>query len=52
MAHHNKLARAVTVFQIAIALAAIAVLLRRKSMWWLSCTLGAVGATLLVLGVV
>jgi hypothetical protein len=52
MGHHNKLARAVTVFQIAIALAAIAVLLRRRSVWGLSCLLGAVGAVFLVLGIV
>lgn len=48
MARHNVLARAVTVLQIAIALAAVAVLVRRKSVWFLSLALGVVGAAFTV----
>jgi hypothetical protein len=44
MARHNVLARAVTVLQIAIALAAVAVLTRRRMVWYLSLALGVVGA--------
>jgi hypothetical protein len=44
MARHNVLARAVTVLQIAIALAAVGVLVRRRSVWYLSLALGVVGA--------
>jgi uncharacterized protein DUF4337 len=47
MAHHNVLARAVTVLQIAIALAAVAVLTRRRQVWYLSLLLGLVGAGLI-----
>ena len=51
MNHHNKLARSVTVFQIAIALAAISVLLKRKWVWGLSVALGLGGTVLLVVGI-
>jgi hypothetical protein len=44
MARHNVLARAVTVLQIAIALAAVAVLTRRRLVWYLSLLLGLAGA--------
>jgi hypothetical protein len=51
MEHHNVLARAVTIFQIAIAMAAIAVLVRRKWLWFVSVALGLAGAAFLVQGV-
>ena len=41
---HHQFATSVTVFQVAIALAAIAALTRLKRMWWVSLGLGAVGA--------
>ncbi len=47
MHQHNILARSVTTFQIAIALAAIAVLVRRRQLWWLSMALGLVGGAFL-----
>ena len=46
---HQSLARTVTLFQVAIALAAIAVLSRRKFVWYTSLALGAVGLALFVL---
>jgi hypothetical protein len=52
MQHHNVLARAVTVYQIAIAMAAIAVLVRRRWLWWVSVALGLVGTAFLVQGLV
>jgi hypothetical protein len=51
MERHNVLARAVTVFQIAIAMAAIAVLARRRPLWWMSMALGVAGAWFLFQGV-
>jgi hypothetical protein len=50
MAHHNQLARAVTIFQIAIAMGAIAVLARRPKLWFLSLALGVSGLVFLGLG--
>jgi hypothetical protein len=50
MQRHNVLARSVTVFQIAIALAAIAVLVRRRSVWFLSMALGLIGTAFLIQG--
>jgi hypothetical protein len=47
---HHEFARSVTIFQVAIALAAIAALARRKAVWWLSLGVGAAGAAFLVLG--
>jgi Domain of unknown function (DUF4337) len=47
---HGVLARAVTIFQIAIAMAAIAVLVRRRSLWFVSLGFGAAGAWFLVHG--
>jgi hypothetical protein len=52
MDRHAVLARSVTVFQIAIAMAAIAVLVRRRSLWLLSVVLGIIGTAFLVQGVV
>jgi len=48
--HHDKLAVAVTLFQIAIALSAIAALLRRRRVWLLSMAVAAAGLVYLVLG--
>jgi len=47
---HHRFAKSVTIFQVAIALAAIAALARRKAMWWVSLAAGVVGAAFLVLG--
>jgi len=44
---HQILARTVTLFQIAIAMAAISVLSRKKRLWHLSLLLGVAGAALL-----
>ncbi len=48
MDHHNIFARTVTLFQIAIALAAISVLSKRKWLWFLSLGLSAIGTVFLV----
>jgi hypothetical protein len=50
MAHHNQLARAVTIFQIAIAMGAIAVLAKKPPLWWISLGLGAGGVYFLIIG--
>jgi hypothetical protein len=47
---HHHFAHAVTVFQVAIALAAIAALTRIKPMWWVSLLVGATGAAFFVTG--
>jgi hypothetical protein len=47
---HHQFAKSVTIFQIAIALAAIAALVRRKPMWWLSLAIGAAGTVFFALG--
>ena len=52
MGHHNQLARAVTIFQIAIAMGAIAVLAKRPKLWFLSLALGVSGVAFLGLGLV
>ena len=52
MGHHNQLARAVTIFQIAIAMGAIAVLAKRPKLWYLSVALGVSGLAFLGLGLV
>lgn len=52
MARHNILARTVTIFQIAIAMAAIAVLTRRRQLWYASVVLGLIGSGFLVQAVV
>ncbi len=51
MERHNMLARAVTIFQIAIAMAAIAVLVRRRSLWFVSMAFGVAAAWFLARGV-
>jgi hypothetical protein len=48
MDRHTILARAVTAYQVAIALSAIAVLSRKKVVWFVSLALGAIGTVFLV----
>ena len=50
LGHHHKLAVGVTLFQIAIALSAIAALLRRRRIWVLSLLGAAVGLFFLIAG--
>lgn len=50
MEHHNAFAHAVTIFQIAIALGAIAVLAKRPKLWWVSLGAGAAGLFFLIQG--
>src|ERR1700722_12153143 len=47
---HHQFAKSVTIFQVAIALAAIAALARRKALWWVSLGVGTLGAVFLALG--
>src|SRR5580704_3125556 len=47
---HHQFAKSVTVFQVSIALAAIAALTRRKPMWWVSLAVGATGTAFFLLG--
>lgn len=47
---HHQFAICVTIFQVSIALAAIAALTRRKVMWWVSLAAGAAGAAQFVMG--
>jgi hypothetical protein len=49
---HHQFAKSVTIFQVSIALSAIAALTRRKAMWWLSLFLGGGGVVFFVLGFV
>jgi hypothetical protein len=49
---HHHYATSVTVFQVAIALAAIAALTRKKGMWWVSLAAGAAGAAQFVMALV
>ncbi len=48
--HHHQFAISVTVFQIAIALAAIAALTRRKALWYVSLAVGVAGLVSFVRG--
>jgi hypothetical protein len=48
MKHHLVFARSVTAFQVAIALSAIAVVARKKMVWFLGLVIGAIGTALLV----
>lgn len=50
LARHVPLASAVTAFQIAIAISAIAILTRRKNLWFGSLILTAVGVVFFILG--
>jgi len=47
---HVVFSRAVTIFQIAVAISAIAIVTRKKFMWYLSMALAAAGCVFLVLG--
>jgi hypothetical protein len=47
---HHGFAKSVTIFQVAIAMAAIAALARRKWLWWVSLAVGALGGIFLVVG--
>jgi Domain of unknown function (DUF4337) len=49
---HEVYARAVTMFQIAIAIAAISALTRQRRFWFVSLLFGAVGCVFLVLGAI
>jgi hypothetical protein len=48
--HHEVYARAVTMFQIAIAIAAISALTKKRTFWVVSLIFGAVGCVFLILG--
>ena len=50
MRQHIVLSRSVTIFQIAIAISAIAILTRKKLMWYVSMLLAAAGMYFLVVG--
>lgn len=47
---HEILARGVTMFQIAIAIAAISALTKRRTFWFVSLVFGLIGSVFLVLG--
>ena len=49
---HIILARAVTLLQIAIAISAIAILTRRKFMWWIAMAIALGGAGFLIEGII
>jgi hypothetical protein len=51
LVRHAKLARAVTLFQIAIAIAAIAILTRKKFLWYGSMALALIGVWFFALGI-
>jgi len=51
LAKHVPLSRAVTAFQIAIAISAIAVLTRRKVLWYAGLVLTAIGIVVLIVGI-
>ena len=48
--HHETLAHSVTLFQVAIAVGAIAALTRRKMFWFVSMGFGAIGLVFFVIG--
>ena len=49
--HHVKLATAVTMFQICIAVSAISVLTGRRTFWWVSLVFGGIGVCYLLIGI-
>ncbi len=51
LAKHVTLSKAVTIFQIAIAISAIAILTKRKMLWYAAILLTLVGSVFLILGV-
>ena len=52
LARHVTLARSVTLFQVAIAIAAISVLTKRRKFWYLSLGFGFFGLFFLILGLI
>ncbi len=50
MHEHIVFSRAVTIFQVAIAISAIAIVTRKKFMWYLSMSLAALACVFLILG--
>ena len=48
--HHEGLARSVTMMQVCIAVAAVAVLTNRRWFWWISLAFGAAGIYFMVMG--
>jgi hypothetical protein len=50
--HHSLLSRAVTLFQIAIAISAISVLTKRKKFWHVGIAFGAAGLLFLIFGII
>ncbi|HLK27775.1 MAG TPA: DUF4337 family protein [Puia sp.] len=52
LAKHVTLSKAVTIFQIAIAISAIAILTRRKTLWYAAMLLTIGGSVFLILGVI
>ena len=48
--HHVKLATAVTMFQICIAVSAISVLTQKRTFWWVSLVFGGIGIYFLLVG--
>ncbi len=50
LSHHEGLAHSVTLFQVAIAIAAISALTRRKPFWFVSLGFGAVGLVFFIQG--
>ena len=52
LSRHTRFALGVTLFQVAIGLAAIATLLRRRPLWWLSLGVGGAATVALIVGLV
>ena len=52
MEHHTLLSRGVTLFQVGIAVGAIAVLTKRKRFWYASLVFGVAGAVMFVWGLI
>lgn len=50
LSHHVTLARSVTIFQICIAVSAIAMLTRRKGLWYASMAFSIIGFILFIIG--
>ena len=48
--HHEGLAKSVTLFQVCIAIAAVAVLTNRQWFWWVSLAFGAAGVYFMAVG--
>jgi len=52
LAHHVLLAGSVTLFQIAIAVSAIAILTRKKILWYCSLLVALIGVVIFVMGII